>query len=308
MATGTSSPFDRAGQEREERRRRRAGDGDSRPPGELRRRGRKRGGGGGGTLARVVIAIPAIAFAAFIVWKGGLWFALAIAVLGIVGMRELYELTRRVRPVDAAGFAAAVGLVLAALYGGHFHVLLAIAGAFLLTFLLALLRPWRENVSWAVAVTLLGVLWVGVPLAHAVLLREMTHGGALVLDVLIGTFIGDTAAYFGGRAWGRRPLAPRTSPNKTVEGLMSGIVGGTLAFWLFAIAYQDWFKGTDALIIGAAVALATPLGDLFESMLKRDLEAKDTGRFFGAHGGVLDRLDGVFFSIVVGYYVSVAVL
>jgi phosphatidate cytidylyltransferase len=86
-------------------------------------------------------------------------------------------------------------------------------------------------------------------------------------------------------------------------------VGGTFAFWLFAKAYQhDWFHGTDALIIGACVAAIAPVGDLFESMVKRDLRVKDSGRFFGAHGGVLDRLDAVFFSIVVAYYVSRAVL
>jgi len=127
--------------------------------------------------------------------------------------------------------------------------------------------------------------------------------------VLVGTFVGDTGAYLGGRAIGQRRLAPRISPNKTLEGFLGGVIGGTFFFWLFAIAYQhDWFKGPDALLIGFCVALAAPLGDLFESALKRDLDVKDAGRFFGAHGGVLDRLDGVLFSIVVAYYVSRAVL
>jgi phosphatidate cytidylyltransferase len=178
-----------------------------------------------------------------------------------------------------------------------------------LVFFLGLLRPRRENVSWAMAVTFLGIVWIGLAVAHAVFLREMQHGGGLVLDVLIGTFIGDTCAYFGGRAWGHRRLAPRISPNKTLEGLLTGIVGGTVAFWLFAVAYQhEWFKGPDALLIGFCVALAGPVGDLFESLIKRDLEVKDTGRFFGAHGGVLDRLDAVLFTVVAGYYVSRAVL
>jgi phosphatidate cytidylyltransferase len=157
------------------------------------------------------------------------------------------------------------------------------------------------------AVTLLGIVWIGVALAHAMLLRELPHGDGLVVDVLVGTFVGDTAAYFAGRAYGRHPLAPRISPNKTVEGLVGGIVGGAAAFWMAGL-YQDWLSGTDALIIGVCVALAAPVGDLFESLLKRDLEVKDTGRFFGAHGGVLDRLDAVFFTAVTAYYVSVALL
>jgi phosphatidate cytidylyltransferase len=88
-----------------------------------------------------------------------------------------------------------------------------------------------------------------------------------------------------------------------VEGLVVGVFVGTLAFW-FAGLYQDWLSGLEALVIGACVAAAAPLGDLFESLVKRDLGVKDTGRVFGEHGGVLDRLDAAFFTVVVGYYVS----
>ena len=256
---------------------------------------------------RVLAAIPAIAFAIFIVVQGGLIFALGIIGLGILALHELYTMTRRVEPAKLAGFLSLAALVLAALYGDQYQVLLVLAISVPVTFVLSLARPHRENVSWAIAVTLLGVVWVGVALAHAMLLRELPHGDGLVVDVLVGTFVGDTAAYFAGRAYGRHPLAPRISPNKTVEGLIGGIVGGTAAFWLAGL-YQDWLSGTEALIIGACVALAAPVGDLFESLLKRDLEVKDTGRFFGAHGGVLDRLDAVFFTAVTAYYVSVAVL
>jgi len=90
----------------------------------------------------------------------------------------------------------------------------------------------------------------------------------------------------------------------TLEGLLGGFAIGTMAFW-FAGLYQDWLSGVDALIIGAAVAAIAPVGDLFESMLKRDLAVKDTGILFGPHGGILDRLDAVFFTIVVGYYLAV---
>ena len=123
-------------------------------------------------------------------------------------------------------------------------------------------------------------------------------------ELLRVDLLGDTAAYFGGRGWGRTPLAPRISPNKTLEGAVTGFIGGTLAFW-FAGLYQDWLTGRDAIVIGAFVALAAPIGDLFESLVKRDLGVKDTGRFFGAHGGVLDRLDAVLFTIVAGYFAAV---
>jgi len=258
--------------------------------------------------ARVLAAIPAIIFAAIIVSYGGLVWAIGVSLLGIVCLAELYRLMGRVHPANIAGFLSVIALALAAHYGDQYQVMLVLVASIPVTFFFTLARPRRQHASWATAVVILGIVWIGLAMAHAVLLRELEHGGSLVLAVLIGTFIGDTAAYFGGRTFGRIPLAPNLSPNKTLEGLACGVVGGTLAFWLFLVGYHDWISGPDALVIGGAVALAAPIGDLFESMIKRDLDVKDTGRIFGAHGGALDRLDAVLFSIVTAYYVSVAVL
>lgn len=252
---------------------------------------------------RIVVALPAIAFAIFIIVQGGIVFALGIVALGVAALHELYTLMRRARPVDIAGYAGVAAMVLLATYEQRADVLIALAAVLPLAFLLALVRPRLANVSWGLAATVLGAVWVGLPLAHAVFLRSLEHGDGLIVDVLVGTFVGDTAAYAGGRLWGRRLLAPDLSPSKTVEGLAAGIVGGTLAFW-FAGLYQDWLSGWDALAIGFAVAIVAPLGDLLESAIKRDLEVKDTGRLFGAHGGALDRLDAVFLTVIVGYYMA----
>ena len=107
--------------------------------------------------------------------------------------------------------------------------------------------------------------------------------------------------------FGSHRVAPSISPNKTVEGLIGGFVIGTMGFW-FAGLYQDWLSGVDALIIGAAVAAVAPVGDLFESLLKRDLGDQGHRHLFGPAGGILDRLDAIFFTIVVGYYLSVALV
>lgn len=278
-----------------------------RPPAQ-RRPPRRRRRGRSDLTARIVAALPAIAFAIFITAEGGLVFALGLFVVGMLCMAELYKLMGRAHPVPLAGYMALLGLLLAAHLGDQFQILLVYVASVPLTFLFALANPRRENVAWGIAATLLGITWIGLALSHAVLLRELPHGGALVVDVLIGTFVGDTCAYLGGRAWGQRPLAPRISPNKTVEGLVVGIIGGTLAFWGFEVAYQQYTRGTHALIIGLAVALAAPLGDLFESLIKRDLDVKDSGKVFGPHGGALDRLDAVLFTAVTGYYVALALL
>jgi phosphatidate cytidylyltransferase len=158
-----------------------------------------------------------------------------------------------------------------------------------------------------VAITLLGVWWIGLALAHAILLRSLPHGGGIVTDVLVGTFVGDSGAYLGGRGFGRRPLARQISPNKTVEGLVIGMFCAIVGVW-FASLYQPWLQKGDAILLGVGVAIAAPIGDLFESYVKRQTHVKDSGRVFGAHGGALDRLDAVLFSAVVSYYVWLAIL
>jgi phosphatidate cytidylyltransferase len=280
-----------------------------RPPPRRRQSQRRRRRRGRSDLgARILAALPAIAFVILITVQGGLVFVAGLFVVGAVCLAELYKLMARARPAPLAGYLALLGLLLAAYYGDQFQMLLVYVAAVPATFLLTLARPQRDNAAWGIAATLFGITWIALALSHAVLLRQLPHGTDLVIDVLIGTFVGDTCAYLGGRAWGQRLLAPRISPNKTVEGLIAGIVGGTIAFWGFEVAYQNYTRGTHALAIGFCVALAAPVGDLFESLIKRDLDVKDTGKVFGPHGGALDRLDAVFFTAVVGYYVSLALL
>jgi phosphatidate cytidylyltransferase len=253
--------------------------------------------------ARVIAAVPAIAFALFLVIEGGLVFALGMFVLGCVCMHELYAMYDRAHPVRLAGFLALAGLLAAALYGDQFQVLLVTVAAVPVLFALTLTQ--RRPTVGGMAVTLLGIYWIGLALAHAVLLRGLPHGQGIVIDVLVGTFLGDTGAYLGGQLFGRRPLAPSISPNKTLEGLAIGMACTVLGVWL-AGRYQDWLPNSHALVLGLGVALVAPVGDLFESFIKREAGAKDSGGLFGAHGGALDRLDAVLFAAVIGYYIWAA--
>jgi phosphatidate cytidylyltransferase len=259
--------------------------------------------------ARVWVAVPAIAYAIGIIALGGPWFAAGVLVLGFVCVHELFRMYEGMRPVRLAGFVGLIGLAAAAQFGGEHQVLLAVVAFFPVLFLLALAMPERPDVPLTdgMAITLLGTFWIGLAIAHAIMLRDLPHGDGIVIDVLVGTFIGDTAAYLGGRAFGSRPLAPRISPNKTVEGLACGIAGATFAVWCAGL-YQDWLGGWNALLLGAVVGIVAPIGDLFESKVKRDAGTKDAGTLFGAHGGALDRLDAAFFTLVAGYYVWLALL
>ncbi|HSZ04323.1 MAG TPA: phosphatidate cytidylyltransferase [Solirubrobacteraceae bacterium] len=250
--------------------------------------------------ARVIAAVPAVAVALFLVIEGGLVFALGMLVLGVVCLHELYSMYERARPARLAGFIALAGLLTAALYGDQFQILLVAVAALPLVFGLTLLAP-RPSVG-GIAVTLLGIYWIGFALAHAVLLRGLPHGLGIVIDIAVGTFVGDTGAYLGGRTFGQRPLAPGISPNKTVEGLLIGMLFAVLGVWI-AGRYQEWLPGTHALVLGLGVALVAPIGDLFESFVKREAGTKDSGGLFGAHGGALDRLDAVLFTAVVSYYI-----
>jgi len=262
--------------------------------------------GGSDLASRVLIALPLIALALFLVIEGGLVFAAGVFVIGCVCLHELYGIYERVHPVRLAGFLALAGLLAAALYGSPTHpsdVLLATVAALPVLFALTLAQPHPS--AGGLALTLLGIYWIGLALAHAVLLRGLPHGEGIVIDVLVGTFLGDTGAYLGGRLFGRRPLAPSLSPKKTVEGLAIGMAATVLSVW-FAGRYQSWLPGTHALVLGVGIAIFAPIGDLFESFVKRQAGAKDTGSLLGAHGGMLDRLDAVLFAAVVGYYIWLA--
>ena len=264
------------------------------------RRGRERRGGGD-LGNRVLVAIPALAVALTMVALGDYVFLAGVAVLGLICLHELFQMFERARPARFAGFLGLLGLLLAAHLGDRETVLLVFLACLPLTFVVIVNQPGGGGAP-GISVTLLGLAWIGLALAHAVLLRDLDHGGALVFAVLLGTFVGDTGAYLGGRAFGRRKLAPTISPNKTLEGLLIGVVLGTAAVWWAGLS-QEWLGGQKGAILGVAIAIAAPVGDLFESYLKRDAGTKDTGTLFGAHGGALDRLDAIMFTAVTGYYV-----
>ncbi len=257
-------------------------------------------------LGRILVAIPAAFIAIVFIDLGGLPFALFVIAVAWACMHELYRMLARWRPVAIVGFASAAAMVLLGRHGGRGEVLEVAVATLPVLFLVVVLRG-QGRATVAMAGTLLGIYWIGFAAAHAVLLRGLPHGNGVVIDVLVGTFVGDTGAYIGGRLFGRRRLAPQISPNKTVEGLVCGMLAAILAVFLAGL-FQAWLTGGDAVLLGVTVAILGPLGDLFESQVKRDAGTKDAGTLFGPHGGILDRADAALFTLVAGYYVWYAVV
>jgi phosphatidate cytidylyltransferase len=275
-------------------------------PGRGSRDRRGSGRGGSDLGARLQVAVVAVPIAIAMVALGAELFAAGVVVLGLFCLHELFAMFSRARPARLAGFVGIIGLAVAAYYGDRQTLLLVFVACLPFTFLVAVNQPGGAGAP-GISVTVLGLAWIGLAIGHAILLRDLEHGGALVFAVLLGTFVGDTGAYLGGRAFGRRPLALAISPNKTVEGLLIGMLCATGVVWWDGLS-QEWMGGTKGALLGLAIAIAAPLGDLFESYLKRDAGTKDTGRLFGAHGGALDRLDAVLFTLVTGYYVWLALV
>lgn len=265
--------------------------------------------------ARVIVAIPALAAAIGLIIAGGWVFTAAALILGLLCCHELFRLYEPYHPIKLAGFLALIALAVVAQLsthtkgGGRHQILLVLLLFIPVLFLFSAILPRdrKEPITLGFGITTLAVVWIGMGIAHAILLRELPHGGAILANILIATFVGDTAAYLGGKAIGRHRLAPTISPNKTIEGTVLGIVAAIAAAWAAGL-YEDWLSHGHAILIGVVAGLLAPLGDLFESQVKRDVKVKDTGSIFGAHGGALDRLDAVLFTVVGGYYVWLALL
>ena len=255
-------------------------------------------------VSRVVVVALLLPLILLAIWAGGWWVFGLAALAGVLGLHEFYGMTRALRPVVLAGYAG----TLAALVGAEWGPEWALAG-FLSTFGFAFVFKGLAGVqptTPSIAATVLGGAWIGLGLAHMILIREIPeHGTLAAFTVLLAVFASDTAAYVAGRLIGRHKLAPRTSPGKTWEGLAAGTIAAVLVPF-FALYDEGFLDVTQSLVLGGAIAVAAPMGDLFESALKRDAGLKDTGRLLLGHGGMLDRLDALLFTAVVSYYLLLA--
>jgi phosphatidate cytidylyltransferase len=251
-------------------------------------------------VSRVLVAAVLLPVVFLLIWAGGWWMVGLAAVVAMVALHELYVMTRELRPVALAGYAGTLATLIGAAWGPEW----ALAGFFStlpLAFLFKAAAGAMPSTA-SVSVTVLGSAWIGLGLAHLVLLRELPeHGFLTLLAVVLAVFASDTMAFAAGRVLGRHKMAPQTSPGKTWEGFVAGTIAAVLVPF-FAFYDEDFLTVPESLALGALIAIAGPVGDLFESALKRDTGVKDSGRILLGHGGMLDRLDAFLFTGVAAYY------
>jgi phosphatidate cytidylyltransferase len=259
----------------------------------------------GGALARRVISAAALLpLAVYVVAFAPSWaFALVVLAVGALSQWELAQLLERGGVPTFPLLAVVSGAVVTASFAARELQPLALTAVFGAALTAGLFQRGDLAGAWRpVAATLLGVGYVGWLLGHALWLRALPGGAEWMLLLVAVTSVGEIAAYAVGSTVGRRKLAPRVSPGKTVEGavaqLAASLVTGVLGLhWL--LPAEPPALGA---LIGLCLGVAGQIGDLVESLLKRSVGSKDAGQLIPGHGGILDRIDGLLFNTPVLYY------
>ena len=269
---------------------------------------------------RVIIALWGIPLLIAAIWfdKPIPWFTILVAIWGLLAVFEFYKLvnTSRVPPLTYLGLIWTLLFILSPHFNYDFLTPLLVTSAVILSLIWLLRHPKKEGAFLGWAWTMAGILYVGWLLSYFVALRGIVFAGIeeagrnLVFLALFTTFGSDTTAFFVGRALGKHHLAPHISPGKTWEGAIAGIIGAIIVSLLFTIpsplSLPLGYGG--AILLGLLVSVFGQLGDLVESLLKRNMGVKDSGRLIPGHGGFLDRIDSVVFTGIVVYYYVIWVI
>jgi phosphatidate cytidylyltransferase len=269
-------------------------------------------------FTRVVVAFVFAPLIIYITLLGKLPFLILIEVLIILGLWEFLRLSQAKNseipkiPLIILG----VFLGLSAYLWGERVFLFFILGILYLSALILVIKGKTEGATSNLALSLLGFFYVAGLFSYLILLREMSPesipnykmGGVWIVYLLICIWSCDTFAYFIGAPLGKHPLSPRVSPKKTVEGFGGGILGAIAAAFFSHFVFFSSAQLKDLLIISAIVAFVGQVGDLTESLFKRDAQFKDTSHIIPGHGGILDRFDSLLFvSPLVYYYLKFVV-
>jgi phosphatidate cytidylyltransferase len=259
---------------------------------------------------RVITAAVGVPLIILAIWFGDPWFSLLVAAAALAGTYEFYRMANfdRREPLIYLGLLWALALVLSPHYRNPGVLPVVITATMVISLIRLLLRPLREKAFHDWAWTIVGALYVSWMLSYWLRLRGLEYGQNWVYLAMLTTFANDTGAYFIGRARGRHKLASAISPAKTWEGAIGGLISAILAAIVIAMVLNlispFTFKYWQIMLLGFLVSIFAQIGDLVESLLKRNTGVKESGNLLPGHGGILDRFDSlIFVGAVVYYYV-----
>ena len=288
-------------------------------------------------LTRLATAGVLIPFVLWAIAQGGLLYLAIVMGIGLLAQQEFYGLIadKGAKPIQSVGLGFGAAVMFLAYFGSEYQALLVMTATVLALMVAQLGKNEIHEAMASISGTFFGVVYVAWLLSHAVLLRKFDEAAAahqdpamlvtlgitpdtgifLMIYALVPVVLCDAGAYFAGRAWGRRKLAPQISPNKSVEGALGGIIAGVLGGLatklLCDIVMPDLsaaFPWSLAIFFAFVLCVVGIIGDLVESLLKRDAEVKDTGALLPGMGGVLDRIDAHLLGLPAMYYMMIGYL
>lgn len=259
-------------------------------------------------LLTAAFGVPAAIICSLV---GGIPFLLAINLVLGVGLFEFYRMmeAKGIRPFKTVGVIAGLVVSWYVYFEGGFYASLFLTLVLIAIMVLELLRRDGELAVFHISTTIFGIFYVAWLGSHIILLRQLGEnltgedlGGMFVILAFALAWGTDTGAYFVGHAIGRRKLLPRVSPDKTLEGALGGVLVCLIAAFIAKVTFAPFLATVDALVLGVVSPAMATLGDLVESLMKRDVKVKDTSRALPGHGGMLDRFDSVLFVAPLVYY------
>lgn len=264
-----------------------------------------------GMVPRLAIILLGVPCFYLITLRGGVFFLILVDLIIFLGLREFYQLMKAkgYQPFEVLGYFCALAISWYAWRAGV-AVPLILTGSLLVIMIREIFRQDMSRSLEHIAVTVLGIMYVGWLGSHLVMLRQLPAtvgaedwiGARLIFLAALLTWATDTGAYIMGVALGRHPLLARISPKKTAEGAVGGVVGSALVGWACSGSVTPFVTPLAGILLGVVVATAAILGDLVESLIKRDVGIKDSAELIPGHGGVLDRFDSMLFTVPVLYY------
>jgi phosphatidate cytidylyltransferase len=253
---------------------------------------------------RILTTVVGLPLLIVIIWLGAPWFSLLMAVMAGLASWEFYRMAGRIKVQPVTYFAIALVVLITVSphcpYSSTLPIL--ITSAIIISLIWLLFRFPRDQAFTNWAWTMAGILYIGWMLSYWVELRNLETGMALVFLAMFTTFANDTGAFFVGRAWGKHALAPSISSGKTWEGAIGGLLSSVVASLLIGIIVKAPYSYWQIAIAGLIISIFAQLGDLVESLLKRNTDVKDAGKLIPGHGGILDRMDSLIFTGVIVYY------